>query len=145
MVEADGRLQKAFPAPPMVCLKRGKNLGDKMIRARLPKVVRRDGTRSAKGPGKGFMCGKTGRKECSLCPFTGPAAARSPGKAGDHWALRAASGHITTNGMQALVLPLHTDWNQAMLWTAVPWTELQAAVPEVCRSPGGHPGIILIQ
>ena len=89
------------------------------------------------------MSGKTGRKECSLCPFTGSAAARSPGKAGDHQALRAASGRITTNGMQAPVLPIHTDWNQAMLWTAVPWTELQVAVPEVCRSPGGHPGILL--
>jgi hypothetical protein len=35
MVEADGRLQKAFPVPPMVCLKQGKNLGDKLIRSRL--------------------------------------------------------------------------------------------------------------
>ena len=37
MLESDKRLQRAFPAPPMVFLKRGKNLGDKLIRARLPK------------------------------------------------------------------------------------------------------------
>ena len=76
MVETDGRLQKAFPAPPMICLKRGKNLGDKLIKARLPKQIRRGGTRSAQGPEKGFMCCKAGRKGWSLCPFTGPAADR---------------------------------------------------------------------
>ena len=74
MVESDQRLKKAFPAPPMACLKRGPNLVDKLVKARLPPRVGRVGTRSNDGPRLGFMCCKAGRRGCSMCPFTGPAA-----------------------------------------------------------------------
>ena len=76
MIQSDGRLKKAFPAPTMLCLKRGKNLGDLLIRAKLPKEVKRKGTRAGVGPTQGFKSCKAGRKSCSLCPFTGPAADR---------------------------------------------------------------------
>ena len=75
MVESDPRLLKAFPAPPMVCLKRGPNLKDKLIRAKLPEKPGRPGLRQGDGPKAGFRCCKGGRS-CSLCPFTGAAADR---------------------------------------------------------------------
>ena len=73
MVETDPRLTKAFPKPPMACLKRGPNLKDRLIRARLPPRVGRAGTRTSDGPRPGFRCCKAGRRGCSLCPFTGEA------------------------------------------------------------------------
>ena len=87
MVETDSRLTKAYPKPPMACLRRGLNLKEKLIRARIPpnlkeKLIRarippklvRVGTRSRIGPRLGFRCCKAGRRSCSLCPFTGAAA-----------------------------------------------------------------------
>ena len=38
MVEEDQRLRTPFPAPPMVSLRRGKNLGEKKIWSKLPKL-----------------------------------------------------------------------------------------------------------
>ena len=35
MVDSDRRLSKAFPAPPMACLKKGPSLQDKLIWARV--------------------------------------------------------------------------------------------------------------
>ena len=70
MVDSDQRLQKAFPAPPMACLKRGPNLGDKLIRSKIPPVPRRIGLRGIERR-RGFKSCKAGRRVCSLCPFTG--------------------------------------------------------------------------
>ena len=75
MVESDQRLKKAFHAPPMACLKRGPNLQDKLIRARLPaRLGRQMSTRLPASSRPGFSCCKAGRRTCALCPFTGPAA-----------------------------------------------------------------------
>ena len=73
MVESDTRLKQAFPAPPMACLKRGRNLQDCLIRAKLPARVGRVGGRLTDGPRGGFSSCKAGRRSCSLCPFTGGA------------------------------------------------------------------------
>ena len=74
MVETDPRLLKAFPKPSMVCLKRGKNLREELVRAKLPPRMGRKDTRAGAGPRVGFTCCRAGRRECSMCPFTGPAA-----------------------------------------------------------------------
>ena len=68
--------KKAFHAPPMACLKRVPNLQDKLVRARLPKGLRKrqGGSRQQVGRVAGFSCCKAGRQSCSLCPFTGAAA-----------------------------------------------------------------------
>ena len=77
MVESDQRLRKAFPAPPMACLKRGQNLKDKLIRARLPpRLGKPAGLRLGVSQRPGFTCCKAGRKTCSLCEFCGLAADR---------------------------------------------------------------------
>ena len=39
LVDSDRRLNKAFPAPPMASLKRGPNLQDKLIRARVAPLL----------------------------------------------------------------------------------------------------------
>ena len=76
MIQTDKRLEKAFSAPPMACLRRGPNLQDKLVRARLPWGLgsRQGGRRQQVGRVVGFSCCKAGRKSCSLCPFTGEAA-----------------------------------------------------------------------
>ena len=74
MVDTDPRLTRAFPKPPMVCLKRGKNLREELVRAQLPPRLGRVDTRAAEGRKAGFTSCKAGRRECSMCPFTGPAA-----------------------------------------------------------------------
>ena len=76
MIESDPRLAKAFPSPPMACLRRGPNLKDKLVRARLPPKPGRPGSRSEAGPRLGFACCKAGRRGCGLCPYTGPASDR---------------------------------------------------------------------
>ena len=76
MTETDPRLLKAFPKPPMVCLKRGPNLKDKLIKARLPPKQGMNVTRAGTGQRLGFRCCKAGRRAWSLCPFTGAAADR---------------------------------------------------------------------
>ena len=74
-METDQRLEKAFPAPPMACLKRGQNLQDKLVRARLPPRLGRPGSnRLGAEQRPGFRSCKAGRRSCSLCPYTGPAA-----------------------------------------------------------------------
>ena len=74
MVQSDQRLYKAFPAPPMACLKRGANLGDELVRARLPPRMGKVGTRAGSGGRTvGFTCCKAGRRNCCMCPFTGAA------------------------------------------------------------------------
>ena len=67
MVDSDRRLNKAFSAPPMASLKRGPNLQDKLIRARVAPRVGRDNRRAI---GPWFRACKAGRRSCSLCPFT---------------------------------------------------------------------------
>ena len=74
MIDEDQRLVKAFPKPPMACLRRGQNLSDRLIRAKLPPEMGRAGTRATDGIRVGFTSCKAGKRECSLCPFTGPAA-----------------------------------------------------------------------
>ena len=74
MVETDPRLTKAFPKPPMVCLKRGKNLKEELVKARLPPRLGRPGSRASENRRVGFTSCKAGRRECSMCPFTGLAA-----------------------------------------------------------------------
>ena len=54
MVETDPRLTRAFSKPPMVCLRRGKNLKKELVRARLPPNLGRQNTRAAQGPRAGF-------------------------------------------------------------------------------------------
>ena len=76
MVDTDPRLVKAFSKPPMVCLKRGKNLKEELVRARLPSRPCKVGTRSGAGPRLGFRCCKASKKDCSMCPYTGKAADR---------------------------------------------------------------------
>ena len=76
MVESDRRLTKAFPAPPMACLKRGPNLKDKLVRARLPAKLGKLVSTRLQDQKKGFSCCRAGRKNCVLCEFTGPAADR---------------------------------------------------------------------
>ena len=74
MVEADQRLRTPFPAPPMACLRRGKNLGEKMIWSKLPKPPTQTSTRaSTRNSDMGFRSCRGGRS-CSLCPFSGMAA-----------------------------------------------------------------------
>ena len=58
----------------MACLKRGPNLSDRLIRAKLPPVMGRQGNRATNAYRVGFTSCKAGRRECSLCPFSGPAA-----------------------------------------------------------------------
>ena len=72
MVYSDQRLQRAFPGPPMACLKRGPNLGEKLIQAKVPPPPRRVGLRGDKRK-CGFRSCKAGRRVCSMCPFTGAA------------------------------------------------------------------------
>ena len=74
MVDTDPRLTRAFPKPPMVCLKRGKNLREELVRAKLPPRLGRVDTRAAEGRKAGFTSCKAGRRDCSMCPFSGPAA-----------------------------------------------------------------------
>ena len=77
MVESDRRLKQAFPAPPMACLKRGPNLKDMLVRARLPaRLGKPAGLRMPASRRPGFTSCKAGRKSCSLCEFCGPAADR---------------------------------------------------------------------
>ena len=73
-MDTDPRLRKAFPKPPMVCLKRGKNLRDELVRARMPPRPGKVGTRASAGPRLGFSSCKAGKKDCSMCPYTGRAA-----------------------------------------------------------------------
>ena len=48
-------LRTPFPAPPMVCLRKGKNLGEKMIWSKLPKAPSQTSTRSGtRNLGMGF-------------------------------------------------------------------------------------------
>ena len=75
-MDTDPRLRKAFPKPPMVCLKRGKNLRDELVRARLSRRPGRVGTRAGAGPILGFSSCKADKKNCSMCPYTGRAADR---------------------------------------------------------------------
>ena len=49
MVNSDQRLKKAFEKPPMACLKRGPNLSDSLVRARLPPKIGRGGNRAGDG------------------------------------------------------------------------------------------------
>ena len=74
MVDEDQRLLKAFPKPPMACLKRGPNLADKLIRAKLPPVMGRQGNRGTNTYRVGFASCKASTRQCSLCPFSGQAA-----------------------------------------------------------------------
>ena len=55
----------------MVCLKRGPNLQEELVRGRLAPKTGRESNRCTR---KGFTSCKAGRRGCSLCPFTGPAA-----------------------------------------------------------------------
>ena len=74
MVDTDPRLKKAFPSPPMACLERGKNLKEELVKARLPPRLGRGGTRSEAGPRVGFTSCRAGKRECSMCAYTGAAA-----------------------------------------------------------------------
>ena len=66
MVEKDGRLQKIFSQPPVVCYSRPKNLRDELVRAKLPRAT---GRRSARKKPDGFF--KCSDVMCRLCPYTG--------------------------------------------------------------------------
>ena len=58
----------------MACLRRGKNLCEELVRARLPPVKGSMSTRTSTGTSTvGFRACKAGRKNCSLCPYTGDA------------------------------------------------------------------------
>ena len=70
MLDLDQRLKHLFPAPPMTCLKRGPNLADELIRAKVPRPPKQCATRAAV---TGFRSCKGGRIKCSLCPFSGAA------------------------------------------------------------------------
>jgi hypothetical protein len=70
MLDLDQRLKHLFPAPPMTCLKRGPNLADELIRAKVPRPPKQCATRAAV---TGFRSCKGGRRKCSLCPFSGAA------------------------------------------------------------------------
>ena len=70
MLDSDQRLKKPFPAPPMACLKRGPNLAEELIRAKVPRPIKQYTTRATV---VGFRSCKGGRKQCSLCPLTGAA------------------------------------------------------------------------
>ena len=72
MVDSDHGLQRAFRGPPMACLKRGPNLGEKLIQAKVPPPPRRVGLRGDERK-CGFRSCKAGRRVCSMCPFTGAA------------------------------------------------------------------------
>ena len=65
MVEKDGRLQKIFSQPPVVCYSRPKNLRDELVRAKLPRA---QGRRSARKKQDGFF--KCSKVTCRLCPYT---------------------------------------------------------------------------
>ena len=69
MLDSDQRLKQPFPAPPMACLRRGPNLAEELIRAKVPRPPKQHVTRAAV---VGFRC-CTGGKRCSLCPFSGAA------------------------------------------------------------------------
>ena len=71
MVQTDERLGNAFPKPPMACLRRGPNLQDELVRGRLPRKPIRASNREVR---VGFSSCKAGRRVCSLCQFTCPAA-----------------------------------------------------------------------
>ena len=61
MIDDDQRLLAAFPEPPMICFKRGKNVRETLCQARLPPARMRrqeDGFRRCSKP------------QCRLCPFT---------------------------------------------------------------------------
>ena len=77
---SDGRVRqwkKAFAAPPMACLKRGPNLKDKLVRARLPpRLGKPAGLRLPVNQKPGFTSFKAGRMSCSLCGICGPASDR---------------------------------------------------------------------
>ena len=76
MIRSDRRLEQAFPAPPMACLKRGPNLKDKLVRARLPTRLGKPDRARVAVKKAGFSCCKAGRKNCVLCEFCGTAADR---------------------------------------------------------------------
>ena len=63
MIELDGRLEKIFPDPPLLCNSRPKNLKDELIRARLPPKERRSKRRKLDGF---YKCREFG---CRLCPY----------------------------------------------------------------------------
>ena len=65
MIELDSRLEKVFPAPPLFCNSRPKNLQDELIRARLPPKERKSKRRKLDGF---YPCKEFG---CRLCPFVG--------------------------------------------------------------------------
>ena len=76
MVQRDPRLRPAFLKPPQACYRRGQNLSDHLIRARLPQPEV-GWTRAAMRSRVVGMrsCGRGGRRQgCRLCPHLGAAA-----------------------------------------------------------------------
>ena len=75
MCDRDRRLKTVFSKPPQASMKKGQNIGDHLLRARLaqePSVQ----TRAATGVRQVGVrcCGRGGRRQlCSLCPFLGAA------------------------------------------------------------------------
>ena len=62
MLTDDSRLKKVFQEPPMVCFRRGKNLREKIVQAKLPP------DRFGRPTEQGFK--RCGRPKCRLCPYT---------------------------------------------------------------------------
>ena len=62
MLTDDSRLKKVFQEPPMVCFRRGKNLREEIVQAKLPP------DRFGRPTEQGFK--RCGRPKCRLCPYT---------------------------------------------------------------------------
>ena len=131
MVQTDQRLKKAFPAPPMACLKRGPNLQDKLVRARLPPRLGRPGSsRLADGQRPGFRCCKAGRRSCSMCPYTGPAS--DSRTVVTEVTIKHSGKVIPIYHLQGHLLPVPSELPAPWMYAAVLGVHYQAPLPEIC-------------
>ena len=76
MIQDDFRLEKCFPAPPVVAYRRSKNLKDLLIRAKLP-----IGKRSGRKKGGFTKCGGF----CNVCTFNESTSSHKNSKTGEVW------------------------------------------------------------
>ena len=76
MIQDDFRLEKCFPAPPVVAYRRSKNLKDLLIRAKLP-----IGKRSGRKRGGFTKCGGF----CNVCTFSESTSTHKNSKTGEVW------------------------------------------------------------